>query len=682
MESRMFDLKKYFETKNAPIEADYQKNLDRVQEIFIETQSNKASNYNTYFNKLAQWIFLIAEYEKDLSFNYMKKHSFEELKSYNQMLFEDILPENYSKSYVNPDYAIKEFGQEIGQLLCVFYAGFRKFVNYANLHLIFKINRSIVQFIQMYDTYQKSGADVLEFKKIITYPFWAETYEERTMNFDMRYNPEFSHLIDIIESSDLSDLRYLFSFGLYVTDVEIKTAEFVNKVPQEKIDRVMKQTAAAYIESFNESGKDYLKRKNVVVIASLGMERFTLSLVKELRNYGLIPMLPSLSSKNFNKQMGYDHRFDNAIVLDEEYVKHSLIECERAIEDYKHLISQCSGTVYFDPFGEEPFAPVNKSTALKLSDTQLEINRNYNNQYSMMFYKAYKREEASFCIIGFPTPEIGDQFEEIFDKTIDINMLDHYEYLKIQQYLIDALDKADHARIVGKGNNQTDLTIKLPKITDPATQTNFANCGATVNIPVGEVFNTPQLTGTHGRLHISSTFLNGLFYKELTLDFVDGCISNYSCANFDNEEDNKKYIEENLIFPHKSLPIGEFAIGTNTLAYMVAKKYDILSVLPILIIEKMGPHIAIGDTCYSWEEDTVAKNPDGKEIISRDNERSILRKEDPAKAYTQCHVDITLPYDEIALIEGITAEGEHIEIIRDSRFVLPGTEVLNEAFDQ
>ncbi|HOE92004.1 MAG TPA: leucyl aminopeptidase, partial [Candidatus Cloacimonadota bacterium] len=169
-------------------------------------------------------------------------------------------------------------------------------------------------------------------------------------------------------------------------------------------------------------------------------------------------------------------------------------------------------------------------------------------------------------------------------------------------------------------------------------------------------------------------------YKELTLDFVDGCISQYNCANFETEDENKKYIEENLIFPHKSLPIGEFAIGTNTLAYVMAKKYDILSLLPILIIEKMGPHLAIGDTCYSWEEDIPAYNPDGKEIISRDNERSILRKEDPSKAYTQVHVDITLPYDEIALIEAVTEDGQHIEIIKDSRFVLPGTEVLNEAF--
>ena len=472
----MFDVRKYFEAKNNPVDADYQNNLNKVQNIFIEIQAQDKTHYTRYFEQLAQWILLIAEYEKDFSKEYLLKHTFEELKSFNEILFNEIKPENYEKSFLNPEYAVQAFGEKTGQLLCVFYSGFRSFISYATTHMIFKINRSIVQFIQMYEIYCQKGEDYEEFKKIVTYPYWAETYESRTLGFDMRYNPEYAYLTDFIENTDLTDLRYLFYFGNYISDYEIRMAQFVNQLAQDKIDKVMKQTAIAYVEGFKESNKDYTKRKNVVLISMLGMERFTKTLLKELRNFGFNPIVPSLFSKNINQQLGYDHRFDNALVMDEEFVKHSLIESERAIKDYEAILSQCSGSIYFDPFGEEPFAPVNKTAALKLSPEQIEINRNFSNQYSMMFYKAYKREEASFCIIGFPTPEIGDQFEEIFDKTVDINMLDHYEYLKIQQCLIDALDKGEHAHIKGKGNNLTDLYIKLPKLTDPEKQTNFANC--------------------------------------------------------------------------------------------------------------------------------------------------------------------------------------------------------------
>lgn len=112
----------------------------------------------------------------------------------------------------------------------------------------------------------------------------------------------------------------------------------------------------------------------------------------------------------------------------------------------------------------------------------------------------------------------------------------------------------------------------------------------------------------------------------------------------------------------------------------MAQKYNIAHLLPILIAEKMGPHFAVGDTCYSWSEDTAVYNPDGKEIIARDNEVSILRKEDISKAYLGCHTDITIPYDELDKIWVEIENGENIEIIRDGKFVLEGTEKLNEPF--
>ena len=128
---------------------------------------------------------------------------------------------------------------------------------------------------------------------------------------------------------------------------------------------------------------------------------------------------------------------------------------------------------------------------------------------------------------------------------------------------------------------------------------------------------------------------------------------------------------------HDTLPMGEFAIGTNTTAYRMAKKYQIADKLPILIAEKTGPHFAVGDTCYSHAEDTAVYNPNGKEIIARDNAVSILRKEDLSKAYYNCHTDITIPYDELGAITVIRKDGSREDIIRDGLFVVPGAEDLN-----
>ena len=134
-----------------------------------------------------------------------------------------------------------------------------------------------------------------------------------------------------------------------------------------------------------------------------------------------------------------------------------------------------------------------------------------------------------------------------------------------------------------------------------------------------------------------------------------------------------------MLFHHDSLPLGEFAIGTNTTAYVEARKYHIEDQLPILIAEKTGPHFAVGDTCYSHSEDLPVYNPDGKEMIARDNACSVLRHQDASKAYFHCHTDITIPYDELGEVTAVSEQGEW-PIIREGRFVLPGCEELNLPF--
>ena len=74
-------------------------------------------------------------------------------------------------------------------------------------------------------------------------------------------------------------------------------------------------------------------------------------------------------------------------------------------------------------------------------------------------------------------------------------------------------------------------------------------------------------------------------------------------------------------------------------------------------------------------------NPDGKEIIARENECSLKRFDNPDEAYFNCHTDITIPYEELDSIVVIKENGERTVLIEDGRFVLPGTEELNVPLD-
>ena len=82
------------------------------------------------------------------------------------------------------------------------------------------------------------------------------------------------------------------------------------------------------------------------------------------------------------------------------------------------------------------------------------------------------------------------------------------------------------------------------------------------------------------------------------------------------------------------------------------------------------------------EEDVVSFNPNGKQIMAKENEMSALRKTDISKAYFQCHTDITIPYNELLEVTAVEENGNRIVIIENGRFVLEGVEELNKPFNE
>ena len=382
--------------------------------------------------------------------------------------------------------------------------------------------------------------------------------------------------------------------------------------------------------------------------------------------------------KSLNRQYLFDHKNDRAYYLTKEFNRRRIEALRAAFESHKEKANLQGGPAVLETFGEEDFLPVMKESASHYTDVQNELTRQYMNEAGRITNEYIIGEERSFTCIAFPLPSIGEKFEEIFAETEKLNTLDYERYLMMQQKIIDVLDRGEKVRIKGTGSNQTDMTVSLRPITDPGKETDFENCVADVNIPVGEVFTSPVLKGTDGVLHVSRVYLNGFRFEDLKLTFRDGMVSDYTCGNFEKEEENRKYIYENILMQHESLPIGEFAIGTNTTAYRMARTYGIESKLPILIAEKTGPHFAVGDTCYSHEEELVTCNPNGKVIIAKENEVSALRKSDPGKAYLNCHTDITLPFEELGYIRVVRRDGSEESVLEDGHFVVPGTEELNE----
>ena len=512
-----------------------------------------------------------------------------------------------------------------------------------------------------------------------------------------KMDPILSFATDIVMKCEDGDNSYLYEYGEYIGKNELETEAFLRRMSSEKVASIARTYTEGFRQGFAAAGIDMSKKKHVNIRYSIGMERIVKAAILQFRDMGLEPLCFRYDTNRINrirmnrigyvgtpvnKQMDYDHQMDQALFLDRKLMERKLEIMRGAYEKYRYEASVYAGPACIEIFGETPFEPVSKPGQLTLSKKQQELGVEYTNELSQIVNEYIPGDEYSFTIIAYPMPEIGDNYEEIFEQIIRINNLESNAYRPIHQTIIDELDQAEWVHVIGQNGNQTDMKVMLHVLERPETETNFENCLADVNIPLGEVFTSPKLTGTHGVLNVSEVYLNDLKYVDLKLTFEDGKIRTYTCKNFDREEDNIKFVKDNLLGGRETLPIGEFAIGTNTTAYVLANKYNMVYKLPILIVEKMGPHFAVGDTCYSWSEENILHNPDGKEIVAKDNECSILRKTDISKAYFNCHTDITIPYDEIGGIYSVHADGTKVAIIENGRFVLPGTEMLNEPFKE
>ena len=672
----------------------YELAMERIRAM--KQEKTVSAPFYAYFQKMADFILEMDAYRASVEKGEPERLSLAELQEQNRRLYGDVAGGAYRESYANPTGAVEKLGEGYGQLLSFVYTELRGMIIWAVEGRLTDMTVTAELFIELYNAFEEDTPSVENLKEIL---YWhMSDYCDVFIPDRIReqLDPSLDFAAKLIRGADLSDPRYLYRFGEYITENELGVSRFLAGLSQSEIDAMASTFTEGYRMGFVAAGIDLSKKKTVNIRYALGFERVVKAAIGQFEAMGLESIIyrearhsinrrpqesPGYVSSKPSKQYEFDHREDMAFYLDKKLNERRLSVLHSAYEEFKDLAAVHAGPAVMEIFGEHPFMPESCPAALHLDAKQQEIMVTYNSEAGQLVNRYIPGDQRSFTIIAWPIPEIGDNYEEIFREIVKINNLDYHLYQGIQQKLIDALDQGEYVYVKGAGANRTEMYVQLWQPENPAKEAIFENCVADVNIPVGEVFTSPKLTGTHGTLHVSQVYLNELKYMDLEIRFEDGKITSYSCKNFDDEAENQKLLKANVLFNHETLPLGEFAIGTNTTAYMVAKRYDIGAKLPILIAEKMGPHFAVGDTCYSWSEDNPVYNPDGKEIIARDNECSLLRKTDVSKAYFNCHTDITIPYDELDCIRVVRPDGSRIPLIEKGRFVLPGTEELNKPFD-
>ncbi len=612
--------------------------------------------------------------------------------------YEDFLPAAYGVSRANPRRCVSVMGEEMGQLMSFLAHELISLIPLEKEGRQEEILMLKELFVEVYSAFEISMADTgripesSEIRGIIR--SYCGDYLDVTIpgRLKAQFEGDGDFALNIIMNADFSDPSYLDAFGEYVDEDVRKTAAYINSLEEDKIRSMADAFTEGFKRGFAVTGRELGRKKSVIIRFVLGFERVVRQVVVNFSRMGLKSLIPpraryeavrfalggaGYSGAALNRQMEADHREDAGLFLDKAFANRCLEAASKAFSQLKEYAGECAGPAVMESFGEAPFMPESVGERVRLTPAQRRLEVKFSSEMGELRNRFVPGNETSFSMISWPVSSIGENFGSIFEETIHINTLDNEKYRRLQELITARLEKGRRVHVKGRDGNRTDIMVSLCDLTDPLKETVFENCTADVNIPVGEVFTSPKLKGTNGVLFVSQVYIRGLRFENLEFTFRDGFVTDYSCTNFADKEENRRYIQDYILFHHDALPLGEFAIGTNTAAYAMAKKYSIFSRLDILIAEKTGPHFALGDTCYSRSEDTPVYNPDGREIIARDNEQTLKRKTDRNFSYYECHTDITIPYEEIRYISSVDDEGREYPVIMDGRFVVEGTEELN-----
>ena len=210
--------------ENESIMERYELSMERIS-LIAKGENTVESPYQEYFLKVAAFLMDVKDICNLVKEDKLKACSLEELEQLNKKMYSDIAGDAYETSYANPAYAVKLLGDEYGQILSFLYTEIRGSIAYAYENRLFDISIVAELFIEIYNLFEAKEEDLLKSVKSAIY-YYVSDYCDVTLAKRMKemMNPQFSFAVDIIMNQDLQDLRYLYLFGEYISENEIKIA--------------------------------------------------------------------------------------------------------------------------------------------------------------------------------------------------------------------------------------------------------------------------------------------------------------------------------------------------------------------------------------------------------------------------------------------------------------------------
>ncbi len=210
-----------------------------------ELQKEKAlsGEYDTYFKQTADFLGDVCRLYEDVCDGKLRSLDMEELGRVNRRLYEDILPENYGKSYSNPEFSSHCFGSEYGKLMCFLASELRSVIPFAFEGRLEELVIRLELFLEVYVSFctsLKEDGELLpadNLQEIFYYyvsDYTRDAFEQKL--YDL-LDPASDFALRIVEG-DLSNPAYLYYYGEYVTENEIAAWRHLMSLDEETLQKM------------------------------------------------------------------------------------------------------------------------------------------------------------------------------------------------------------------------------------------------------------------------------------------------------------------------------------------------------------------------------------------------------------------------------------------------------------
>lgn len=373
------------------IQERYSLSIGRIRSIVMEETVSPI--YREYFQTVAQFILNMDAVFSRIQRRGQRNFSFEEFQEENSRIYQDLIGDSYQTSYANPTFAVQKFGVELGQLLSFLYTEIRGEVAYTYEQKQLQMTILNELFIEIYNYFEQE--DTPSYKELRDVIYWyasdycdvfvAEYLEEQM-------NPECAFAIDLVMQSDLSDLRYLYQYGEYISEKEIEMAQSMNRLSQEEIEERADSYLIPYLNELEAEGVAFSNQPIVNIQYSLGNERVVRRVIEKMRAIGICPTACrypySVLTRESEDRIGYygvaanleykrDHNLDQGLFLDKKIVERKIGVIKNTYEKQKALVDRFAGTFVIDAFDMDFLLPPPSKDAICLNGKQQDLYRLY-----------------------------------------------------------------------------------------------------------------------------------------------------------------------------------------------------------------------------------------------------------------------------------------------------------------